>query len=180
MSVSRWTQSVYVSLSYRLSKFWPPSHYSCCRYTIHSCCLPLLCRCSCTRPEFLTLHSSVLARSLAISFFFHRFHTSFSGCALPHFHSLNSLSLSILYVCMYMNMCCDAFYCWLIWWCWLVDSDIAWLRIQLVIDSLWGCQICWTYLLSSPFSFQPFINHHVFLCSCSFVHSIVCFLLLLL
>lgn len=31
-------QSVYVWLSYRLSKFCPTSHYLCCHYTIHSCC----------------------------------------------------------------------------------------------------------------------------------------------
>lgn len=41
MSISSRMQSVYMSLSYRLSKFWPASHYSCCRYTIHSWCLRL-------------------------------------------------------------------------------------------------------------------------------------------
>lgn len=43
MSTSRWMQSVHVSLSYRLSKFWPASHYSFCHHSIHSCCLPAVC-----------------------------------------------------------------------------------------------------------------------------------------
>lgn len=127
--------------------------------------------------------SSVLASLLAL------YPTSPPGFTLlsPALRPRHSLlltlnSLTIYFIRMYVCMCvCDAFYCWLIWWWWFVDSDIAWLRIQLVIDSLWGCQICWTYLLSNPFSFNHLsITMFSFAHALAFVHSFVVFVVVLI